>query len=137
MIDTRTAGWGVLQLRVTLGVLFLVHASLKIFVFTPSGTAGYFASLGLPGAFGYLDIALETLGGAALILGVYTRLAALVLIPVLLGAIVLVHWDAGFFFNNPKGGWEYPAVWAVALLVLALLGDGPMALRPAPRAAAL
>jgi putative oxidoreductase len=45
-------------------------------------------------------------------------------IPILLGAIVTVHGAAGFFFNNAQGGWEYPAFWAVALLVQALLGDG-------------
>jgi putative oxidoreductase len=135
MIDTRTAGWGVLILRLTLGALFLAHAGLKIFVFTPAGTAAYFASLGLPGVVGYFDILLETLGGVALILGLFTRIAALLLIPVLLGAIILVHWNVGFFFNDANGGWEYPAFWAAALLVLALLGDGPMAARPMPRLA--
>jgi len=38
-----------LILRVTLGLLFLAHVSLKLFVLTPSGTAGFFQSLGLPG----------------------------------------------------------------------------------------
>lgn len=41
----RTAA---MLLRVALGVLFLAHAGLKIFVFTPAGAAGYFGSLGLP-----------------------------------------------------------------------------------------
>lgn len=36
-------------LRFSMGVLVLAHAGLKLFVFTPAGTAGYFASLGLPG----------------------------------------------------------------------------------------
>ncbi len=77
-----------------------------------------------------MTIAAEVLGGLALILGVWTRLAAILLIPILLGAIVTVHAAAGFFFNNPNGGWEYPAFWAVALLVQALIGDGAYALRP-------
>ena len=118
-----------LLLRATLGVLFLTHAALKVFVFTPAGTAGFFASLGLPPALAYLVIAAETLGGIALILGLWTRVVATALVPILLGAIFTVRGAAGFFFNSPNGGWEYPAFWTVALLVQALLGDGAYALR--------
>ena len=117
-----------LILRVSLGALFLAHAGLKIFVFTPAGTAGFFQSIGLPGALAYLVIAVELLGGLALIAGYRTRIVALALIPVLLGAIVTVHFAAGFWFSNENGGWEYPAFWIVALVVQALLGDGAAAL---------
>lgn len=117
-----------LLLRVSLGVLFLAHAGLKIFVFTPAGTAGFFQSIGLPGPLAYLVIAVELLGGIALIAGYRTRIVALALIPVLLGAIVTVHFAAGFWFSNENGGWEYPAFWIVALVVQALLGDGAAAL---------
>jgi putative oxidoreductase len=40
-----------------------------------------------------------------------------------------VHGGNGFFFTNAGGGWEFPAFWAIALLVQALLGDGAYALR--------
>ena len=129
MIDHRTAPYAALLLRVTLGALFLIHASLKLFVFTPAGTAQFFGSVGLPPALAYVTITAEIIGGAALILGVWTRVAAIALTPILLGAIVTVHGTAGFFFNNPNGGWEYPAFWTVALVVQALLGDGAYALR--------
>src|SRR5437899_11167423 len=56
MINQNTAPYGALLLRVSLGVLFLIHASLKIFVFTPAGTAQFFESLGLPGFLAYLTI---------------------------------------------------------------------------------
>src|ERR1700728_1793533 len=124
MIDMRTAPYAALLLRVVLGALFLAHASLKLFVFTPAGTAGFFGSLGLPPALAYLVIAAEILGGIALILGLWTRIVAILLTPILLGAIFTVHGAAGFFFNNANGGWEYPAFWTVALVVQALLGDG-------------
>ncbi len=75
----------------------------------------------------------ELLGAIALILGVYTRIVAIVLIPILLGAIFTVHGPAGFFFTNPNGGWEFPAFWIVGLLVLALTGDGKFALKPTTR----
>ena len=130
MIDLRTAPYAATLLRVALGLLFLAHAGLKIFVFTPAGTAQFFGSLGLPPALAYLIIAIELIGGIALVLGVYSRIAALVLIPGMVGAIVTVHDAAGFFFNNPNGGWEYPAFWIVGLVVAALLGDGAYALRP-------
>ena len=130
MIDSRTAPYAALVLRVTLGALFLAHAALKLFVFTPAGTAKYFGNLGFPPELAYLVMTVEVLSGVALILGVWTRYAALAGIPVLLGAIFTVHGAAGFFFTNPKGGWEFPAFWAIALVAQALLGDGAFALRP-------
>jgi putative oxidoreductase len=128
MIDSRTAPYAALLLRLTLGGLFLAHAGLKLFVFTPAGTAKFFGSVGMPPELAYVVIAAEILAGIALILGVFTRWAALAAMPILLGAIVTVHGAAGFFFNNPHGGWEYPAFWTIALLVQALLGDGAYAL---------
>ena len=62
----------------------------------------------------------------------WPRLAALALIPVLLGAIVTVHGPAGFLFTNANGGWEFPALWIVGLIVLALAGDGAFAIQPTP-----
>lgn len=135
MIDARTAPYAATLLRVTLGALFLAHAGLKLFVFTPAGTAQFFGSLGLPAALAYVVILAEVVGGLALIAGVYSRIVALALTPILLGAIFTVHGPAGFFFSHPKGGWEFLALWIVGLIVVALLGDGAYALRPTPAAA--
>ena len=129
MIDSRTAPYAALILRITLGILFLAHTGLKVFVFTPAGAAQFFGSLGLPPALAYLTIAVEAAGGIALILGIFTRWVSLALIPVLIGAIAFVHGPAGFFFNNPNGGWEYLAFWIAALVVQALLGNGALALQ--------
>lgn len=128
MIDTKTAPYAALILRVALGILFLAHAGLKFFVFTPAGAAGFFASLGLPGAFAYLVIAAEFAAGIALILGVYTRLVALVTLPILIGALVLVHGKNGFYTSTD--GWEFVGLWIAAQLALVGLGDGPYALKP-------
>lgn len=76
------------------------------------------------------QLAAEFAGGVALILGIWPRAAAFALAPMTLGTIVTVHGKAGFFFDSPKGGWEYPAFWSVSLLVLALAGDGAWALLP-------
>ena len=52
-----------------MGVRVLAHAGLKLFIFTPVGTAGYFDSLGLPGPLADLVVAAEFFGGIGLILG--------------------------------------------------------------------
>lgn len=132
MIDLSTAPLGILLLRLALAVLFFAHAGLKLFVFKPAGTAGYFKSLGLPGWFAYVTIAVEIAGAVALTLGIWPRVFAILLVPVMLGTIVKVHGPAGFWFTNPNGGWEYPAFWIVGLLALALLGDGPLTLLVSP-----
>lgn len=118
-----------LILRVAMGVLFVIHAGLKIFVFTPAGTAGFFESIGFPGQLAYLVIAAELIGGIALVLGFWTSLVSLALVPILLGSIYAPHGAAGFIFSNQGGGWEFPAFWAVTLIVQALLGDGAYAIR--------
>lgn len=132
MTDTRTAPYAALILRLSLGILFLAHAGLKFFVFTPAGTASFFNSLGLPGWLAYVTILWEVVGALALILGILPRLVAIAMIPVLIGAIITVHGPAGFFFTNENGGWEYLAFWIVGLIALALIGDGAYALRPTP-----
>lgn len=132
MIDLTTAPYAILLLRLALAALFLAHAGLKLFVFKPAGTVGYFQSLGLPGWLAYVTLAAEILGALALLLGIWPRLVALALIPLMLGTIVKVHGPAGFWFTNPNGGWEYPAFWMLSLLILALLGDGALALAATP-----
>jgi putative oxidoreductase len=132
VFDTRTAPYAVFLLRLALGALFIAHAALKIFVFTPAGTAQFFGSVGLPPGLAYLTIVWELAGAVALILGVWPRLAAVALVPVLLGAIATVHGPAGFFFTNPNGGWEFPALWIVVLLAVALVGDGAFVAWPTP-----
>ena len=130
MIDSKTAPYAALILRVSLGVMFLAHGLyLKIFVFTVGGTVGFFESLGLPAVLAYATIAAESLGGIALILGVFTRWVSLALLPVLLGAL-WVHSGNGWLFTAEGGGWEYPLFLAVAALTQALLGDGAHALKP-------
>lgn len=122
---------GAALLRVALGVLFLAHGLLKVLVFTPAGTVGFFESIGYPGFFAYLVMAAEIGGGLLLIAGAYTRLVSLGLIPIAIGA-TLVHINNGWVFSAEGGGWEFPAFLVVTLAVQALLGAGRFAL-PAPR----
>jgi putative oxidoreductase len=132
MIDSHTAPYAVLLLRLCLGAMFIAHAMLKVRVFTIPGTVSYFRSLGLPGWFAYATITAELAGAAALILGIVPRYAALLLVPLIVGTIVKVHGHNGWLFSNKDGGWEYPAFWAAVLLAIFLLGDGAFALLPSP-----
>ena len=133
-MKSELAPYSAFALRVTSGGLFLAHGLLKLLVFTPAGTAGYFDSLGLPGPLAYVTITAELIGGLALILGVQTRLAALALIPVLLGAAIFAHGSNGWLFSNEGGGWEFPVFWAVVNLAIAGLGAGAFALQlPSPK----
>ena len=74
MSDVRTAPYAALLLRISLSNLFFAHAGLKLFVFTPAGTAQFFESLGLPGALAYITIAWEIITAVALLLGIWARI---------------------------------------------------------------
>jgi putative oxidoreductase len=107
-------------LRVSLGVMYLTHSVvLKLFTFGLAGTAGYFASLGLPPATAYLVFAAEAVGGVLLVANVATRWVSLALIPVLGGAL-WVHAGNGWVFSNAGGGWEYPLFLIVVSVVVAM-----------------
>jgi putative oxidoreductase len=127
MIDTRTAPYGALVLRVALGAMFIAHAGLKYFVFTLPGTAQFFQSMGLPAALGYLTFAAELLGGVLILAGAGSRWVAAALVPILLGA-TWAHAGNGWLFTAPNGGWEYPAFLTAAALAQAMLGDGRYAM---------
>ena len=126
MIDVRTAPYAALVLRIALGVMFIAHALLKVYVFTLPGTVKFFESLGLPGPLAYVTIWAEMIGGTLILAGAWSRWAAAALIPVLIGA-TWAHAGNGWLFTAPNGGWEYPAFLAVAALAQALLGDGRLA----------
>jgi putative oxidoreductase len=79
-----------------------------------------------------LTITVELAGAACLILGIYPRYVALLLIPLILGTIAMMHGKNGWLFSNKDGGWEYPAFWAAALFIQFLLGDGPWTLLRSP-----
>jgi putative oxidoreductase len=68
----------------------------------------------------------EVLGGAACALGILTRIAALGLAAIMVGAIVTVHGPHGFSMEH--SGYEYNLVLIVVCLSLALLGAGTISL---------
>ena len=120
---------GTALLRIGLGAIYIAHSLyLKLVVFTLPGTAAFFESIGLPAFLAYATFAVEAIGGIALVLGYHARWAALALIPVALGA-TWAHSGAGWVFSNAGGGWEYPLFLALATTVVALQGNGSLALQ--------
>jgi len=134
MIDKKLAPYGALLLRVSMGVLFLLHGLyLKAFVYGMAGTGKYFTSLGLPGWFAWVVMLFESVGGLALILGLYARWVAVFLGVHLLFAAYLGHGANGWLFTAEGGGYEYPLFWAIACFALALINSGAYAWKSGKR----
>lgn len=130
MIDVRTAPYGALLLRISMGVLFILHGLyLKAIVIGMAGVEGYFASMGLPGWFAWAVMLYESAGGLILILGIYARYVAVFLGIHLLFAAYLGHAANGWIFTAQGGGYEYPVFWAIGCFTLALTGSGAHAIK--------
>ena len=111
-------------LRIVTGFLFAAHGWQKFNEFTIAGTQAAFAQMGVPAATVAAPAVatLELVGGIALILGVLTRVFAVLLAATMLGALFLVHASAGIFAAT--GGYELVLILAAAALALALVGAG-------------
>jgi len=113
-----------LILRLTLGVIFIGHGWGKLFgEGNPAGFAGWLGSMGLEPSY-LLAVAAglaETLGGALLIAGLFTRAAASSLVVVMFVAIGFVHLDAGMF---GKGGYEFQLLLLAGVVSLLIQGAG-------------
>jgi len=123
------ASYGAMLLRLILGIVYIMHAYLALAVLGPSGMIAYQARAGVPFpeiATWYLILA-HGLGGILLVLGIFTRWAALANVLAMLGAIVFVHLKKGFWAH--EGGYEYVLVLLVATLVVAMIGGGALSLK--------
>ena len=142
MAITHGAAWGALVLRVVLGVILVMHGYAAFSLIGPRGAAGYVVRMGFPASLGvplawYL-ILVHAVGGALIIVGLWTRIAALLNIPIMLGATFLIHWSQGFLLRgvivDAAAGRAATAGYEFALLVLgccvavALMGPGPFAI---------
>jgi putative oxidoreductase len=119
--------YGVLLLRVVVGLTVAAHGAQKLFgAFGgggPRGTAALFGGLGFraPLAMALAAGLAELGGGMLLALGLLTPLAALAITVVMLNAIATAHRQKGFW--NTRGGYEYNVVlWAAAVALAATGG---------------
>ncbi len=120
---TRLQAWGITVLRVVTGTVFLVQGGRKLFIWGFAGFAGYLGQVGIPAPMlaAVVVTATEFLGGLALLLGLFTRWAAVPLAIDMLVAILAVHLKQGFFLPE---GYEYALTLLGANVALALLGSG-------------
>ncbi|HET6165118.1 MAG TPA: DoxX family protein [Planctomycetota bacterium] len=137
--------FALLLLRLTLAVVIFPHGAQKVLGWFGGygwdGTMGFLTGkIGLPTALAALVILIEFLGPVALLLGFCTRLAALGVLAVMVGAIQTVHRANGFFmnWNNTPGageGFEYHLLAIGIALALMLLGGGALSVdrKLAPR----
>ena len=119
--------WGATLLRIVVGVVFLMHGYQKLFVWGFHGVGGFLGQVGIPfaGFFAVVVTLLEFVGGAALVLGLFTRPIAALLAIDMLVAVLAVKLKGGFFAPD---GIEFELLLLVASLWLALTGAGAASL---------
>jgi putative oxidoreductase len=129
------SAFGATLLRITLGALFVLHGDLAYFALEPGGPAELVDLVGRPlgTALAWYLVVAQVLGGLMMIAGLWTRWAALANVPILLGAVLLLHRGEGFFMAGAAVdagaavrvvGIEYPLLVLVATIAQALLGGG-------------
>ena len=123
--------------RLVLGLIIFPHGAQKLLGwfggFGYSGTMGFFTdAMHFPAPLAFLIIVAESIGAIALVLGAGTRVAALGIAAVMLGAIFTTHIHVGFFMNwlgaQSGEGFEYHLVVLALALPLAVRGAGALAL---------
>ncbi len=116
--------WGLTVLRVVVGIVFFAHGWQKVFGMGIHNVAGFLGHAGIPLPLVSAGIVMgvEFLGGALLILGVATRLAAGLNAIDMLVAILAIHLKNGFFAQSV--GVELPLTLLAACVCLMLAGPG-------------
>ena len=125
--DPVYSQYGILLLRVAVGVDWIVHALLKTYRGMHTHEA-LLAKNGITSLLAWPTFGIELIGGCAILVGWYTRQWSAILL-VFLAVVVWVKWPVGWLYSNAGGGWEYPLFWLFAQLALLLAGSGAFALR--------
>lgn len=126
------ASWGMLILRVPVGLILAAHGAQKLFGwfggYGLEATGQWMASIGLgPGLLmAFLAGAAEFFGGLALVLGLLTRPAALANAVAMAVATFVVHLENGLFMSN--NGYEYALILLAASLTLMIAGGGKLSI---------
>jgi putative oxidoreductase len=140
--SSMLSSWGVAILRVTLGVIFVMHGYLALVVLGPGAMGGYTIRMGYPpalaGLLGWYLIVVHLVGGLLLVVGRWTRWAALAQVPIMASALFLYHLPQGFFLTGividpaagraVAGGFEYVLLVLAGTVALILTGGGALAL---------
>jgi putative oxidoreductase len=111
--------------RIVVGVIMIMHVWGKFKIGAGAVAANVMAKNGLEPAmaFAYAAMFLEAVGGACLIVGLFTRFFAAALAIEMLIALFVVHWPRGFSVS--QGGYEFVLLLGVVLFAIAIRGGGP------------
>jgi len=123
-------------LRVVLGVAFFAHGAQRMLGWFGGdgfqGTMGAYSRMGIPTPVGLLIICAQFFGGLGLIVGLFTRIASLGVVGLMIGAIFMIHLQHGFFMNwmgTQKGeGIEFHLLALAMAAALLLRGAGAFSL---------
>lgn len=126
-LETRSPGlrdWALLVFRIVVGGLLALHGGQKLFMFGFGGTAEFLGEMGVPvpPLAAVAAIFVEFVLGLAILAGAFLPFAGLVVAVYMLGVLVIAHAQLNPFVAD--GGWELVALFAVAGLVLAVVGGG-------------
>lgn len=132
--------WALVPLRVLVGIGFILHGYAKL-ARGPAHFADVVATLGVPAPTmaAYLTIAVELVGGLAILAGGFVRATSVVLAAVMVTAIAGVHWPYGFSSVRLVAltehgaqfgpvGYELPLLYIAALAALAISQPTPWSL---------
>jgi len=112
--------------RLILGIIFIAHGWQKLVTQGMDATKVAFGPAGMdvpyPDLAAYYATWVELVGGILLILGLLLPIVTTLLIADMIGAIVFVHWDAGFW--NADGGYEWPLALIAGLLAVGFTSAG-------------
>ncbi|HEX6322327.1 MAG TPA: DoxX family protein [Vicinamibacterales bacterium] len=122
-MTTKTLDYGLLLIRVALGIVMVAHGAQKLFTFGYPGVVGGFTQMGLPlpGISAALIIAAELGGGILMLAGLFTRFAGAAFAFAMTVAALKVHLAAGFFLPS---GYEFTMMLGAAALGIVLTGPG-------------
>ncbi len=124
-IGKQYSSYAPLVLRLAVGTVFAAHGYLKLTAGGPA-ISGFLASVGLPEFMAWPLILIELLGGLLLILGLFTRLAALLIAAIMVVAIVTVKLNVGLIAPPGAGmpGMELDLALLAGAVSIFLLGPG-------------
>ena len=134
-MDRPGVGWGILPIRLVIGLVFAMHGGQKLFKYGAIGTAMAMSHMGipLPEIAAWVAIIVEFVGGLAIFFGVRARWPACLLPIEMLIVILFVKLHGGFF--SPRGI-ELELTLLAGALTIAMLGTGPASLASGDRAPA-
>jgi putative oxidoreductase len=119
---------GLLLLRLTVGGLMLFHGIHKL-IYGVGFIGGMLTQMGLPSFIAYGSLIAELVASIFIIIGLWTRLAAVIFAGNMVVAILMAHLGQIFSVDPMTGGWaiELPMLYLLGAAVLCLTGGGKYA----------